>query len=201
MAKVKLTKQELRHQQMKLKQLKEYLPTLQLKKSMLQYELQNTKSELEELNNKLNDAKGDVLSFSKLLTKRLDFDILEFVKVKHVQKKYENIAGVEIPIFERAIFQEADYFLFDTPSWIDYAIIKIRKMINLKENMNAVEEKKHALEKELHDVSIRVNLFEKILIPRTEENIRIIKIFLGDLELAAVSQAKVAKLKIEAKKS
>ena len=61
-------------------------------------------------------------------------------------------------------------------------------------------EKKAALDKELREVSIRVNLFEKVLIPRSEANIKKIKVFLGDMELAAVSQAKVAKTKIEAGK-
>ena len=63
------------------------------------------------------------------------------------------------------------------------------------------QEKKIALEKELREVSIRVNLFEKILIPRALKNIKKIKIFLGDQQLAAVSQAKVAKRKIEENKA
>jgi V/A-type H+-transporting ATPase subunit D len=41
-----------------------------------------------------------------------------------------------------------------------------------------------------------VNLFEKILIPRAQQNIKKIKIFLGDQLLAAVCQAKVSKQKI-----
>jgi V/A-type H+-transporting ATPase subunit D len=61
-------------------------------------------------------------------------------------------------------------------------------------------EQRQALEKEWREVSIRVNLFEKILIPRAVENIRKIKVFLGDQQLAAVSRAKVAKTKIEASK-
>ena len=56
--------------------------------------------------------------------------------------------------------------------------------------------KKAALAKELREVSIRVNLFEKIMIPRAKENIKRIKIFLGDQQLAAVSQAKESKKKI-----
>jgi V/A-type H+-transporting ATPase subunit D len=48
-------------------------------------------------------------------------------------------------------------------------------------------------------VSIRVNLFEKVLIPRAQENIKKIRIFLGDQQLSAVAQAKVAKLKIKAR--
>lgn len=51
------------------------------------------------------------------------------------------------------------------------------------------------------EVSIRLNLFEKILIPRTKKNIKKIEVFLGDQELAAVAQAKVAKSKILKKKS
>ncbi|EKE08245.1 MAG: V-type ATP synthase, subunit D [uncultured bacterium] len=62
--------------------------------------------------------------------------------------------------------------------------------------MNVAEEKKRSLEKELREVSIRVNLFEKVLIPRAQENIKKIKIFLGDQQLSAVAQAKVAKKKI-----
>ena len=63
-----------------------------------------------------------------------------------------------------------------------------------------LEEKKRSLEKELRDVSIRVNLFEKVLIPRCREAVKKIKVFLGDQELAAVAQAKVAKQKIEEKR-
>jgi V/A-type H+-transporting ATPase subunit D len=59
------------------------------------------------------------------------------------------------------------------------------------------KEKLAALEKELREVSIRVNLFEKILIPRAVSNIKKIKVFLNDQQLEAVSQAKVAKAKIE----
>jgi len=51
------------------------------------------------------------------------------------------------------------------------------------------------------DVAIRVNLFEKILIPRASKNIKKIKVFLGDQQLTAVSQAKAAKAKIEDNKS
>ena len=86
--------------------------------------------------------------------------------------------------------------LFDAPVWIDSAIIGLRELITVREKIRVAEEKKAALEKELRDVSIRVNLFEKILIPRAQGNIRKIKIFLGDQQLAAVCQAKVAKQKI-----
>ena len=72
----------------------------------------------------------------------------------------------------------------------------MRELRTKKIAVVVAQERKLALEKELREVSIRVNLFEKILIPRAKANIRKIKIFLGDQQLSAVSQAKVAKGKI-----
>ncbi len=196
MADFKLTKQGLRTQQHALVQLRTYLPTLQLKKTMLQVEVNHTKNYINKLNEHLLEAKDEVLKFAKLLSIHFQRDPLTYCKVKHVEKSYENIAGVELPQFQKVVFEEQDYFLFDTPIWIDSAIQKIKIMIEIKEKTKVAEEKKRALEKELREVSIRVNLFDKVLIPRTEGNIKKIKIFLSDQELAAVSQAKVAKMKI-----
>ena len=116
--------------------------------------------------------------------------------MQHVLKRYENIAGVEIPIFERVVFRPPDYFLFDTPAWTDAAVEQVREIVIAIERLTIAQEKKRALEKELRDVSIRVNLFEKVLIPRSIGNIRKIKVFLGDQQLAAVAQAKVTKRKL-----
>ena len=196
MSDVKLTKTDLRQQQIKLTQLKEYLPTLRLKKSLLQVEVNLTKIKIDKLTSEKDNVKEEVLRFGSLLTEKSGIDPLDYVQVDHVIKHYENIAGVEIPIFERVVFPKEEYSLFDTPIWIDTAIEKMKKLVTLKENIFVEEEKKRALQKELNEVSIRVNLFEKVLIPRAESNIKKIKIFLGDQELAAVAQAKVAKTKI-----
>jgi V/A-type H+/Na+-transporting ATPase subunit D len=195
MADFKMTKNGLRDQQHLLAQLEKYLPTLQLKKSLLQTQVMLAKSRIERLKDDFYKRRQEVLDFSYLLTSKHERELLFFVGIKHVQKSYENIAGIELPNFEKVIFQESSYDLFDTPVWFDAAIEKLKNMISAREKINVEEEKKRSLEKELKDVSIRVNLFEKILIPRTMRNIKKIKIFLGDQELAAISQAKVAKLK------
>ena len=49
MAEIKLTKTELRTQQLKLERLQKYLPTLQLKKAMLQLEVNHAQSAIEQL--------------------------------------------------------------------------------------------------------------------------------------------------------
>lgn len=193
---LKFTKGALRLEQMRLRQLETYLPTLSLKKSLLQMELESLKGEMQKLNARFQAAKEKVENFSYLLTSKSRFSLMEYTKVCQVSKTYENVAGVEIPKFESVIFPESSYHLFDTPIWADTAIETVRNLLELKEREGVLFENKRALEKELREVSIRVNLFEKVLIPRCRKNIKQIRIFLGDQQLAAVAQAKVAKCKI-----
>lgn len=200
MAEVKLTKNELRAQETRLGQLRKYLPTLQLKKAMLQAEVNDARQEIEELNGEFKKALGGVQSYSALFLNDPGLQIKDCAQVDRVNKRYENIAGVEVPYLESIDFSEFSYGLFETPEWFDAAVGGLRRMKEKQVYVSIAEEKKAALEKELRDVSIRVNLFEKILIPRAEGNIKKIKVFLGDQQLAAVSQAKVAKEKIVSKK-
>jgi V/A-type H+-transporting ATPase subunit D len=94
-----------------------------------------------------------------------------------VKKTYENIAGVDIPIFQGVTFASPTYMLFDTPVWYESALDAVKKLIIIQEKEKVAQDKKKALEKELREVSIRVNLFEKIMIPRAQDNIKKIKIF------------------------
>lgn len=200
MAEIKLTKNELRNQQMLLAQLQKYLPTLQLKKALLQAEVQEVRQEIQRLDQEQNLNRQRVEGFSSLLATKTTIDPLQAVKIKNLRKHYENVAGVEVPYFEGIEFEDLTYSLFETAPWVDAAIIELRILAELRERIRVAEEQRQALEKEWREVSIRVNLFEKILIPRAFDNIRKIKVFLGDQQLAAVSRAKVAKSKIEANK-
>lgn len=196
MAQIKLTKNELRDQQLSLNQLEKYLPTLQLKKAMLQVEVNNAIYEIEGFRQAYEEEKEKNEIFQSLLTDPEARPLFEGTMILEVKKRYENIAGAEIPFFEGVTFEEVDYALFDTPLWVDDALESLRSLISAKEKIHVAEEKKGILEKELREVSIRVNLFEKVMIPRTKANIKKIKVFLGDQELASVAQAKVAKNKI-----
>jgi len=196
MAQIKFTKSELRTQQLKLTQLNRYLPTLQLKKAMLQSEVNAAALEVEELTARYEEEKKDIEVFQSLLSLEMIPEFLESLAVVEVVKEFESIAGVEIPHFKQVIFSDVNYALFDNPFWIDDAIVYLRALIGSKEKILVALEKKRLLEQELREVSIRVNLFEKIMIPRTLQNIKKIKVFLGDQQLAAISQAKVAKRKI-----
>jgi V/A-type H+-transporting ATPase subunit D len=196
MGQIKFTKSELRSQQYKLGQLNRYLPTLQLKKAMLQTEVNMAEQEIEDLTQRYLGEKKEVEEFQKLLSVENAQDVFDSLHIIEVRKEYESIAGVDIPSYKEVIFSEVPYLLFDKPFWFDDAIRSLRSLICAKQQVLVAKEKKRLLENELREVSIKVNLFEKILIPRTEQNIKKIKVFLGDQQLAAVCQAKVAKRKI-----
>lgn len=196
MAEIKLTKSELRLQQQRLTQLQRYLPTLQLKKAMLQAEVNESRQEILLFEEGYKKELAAMESYSSLFSDISSFEPERAAKIVKVNKRYENIAGVEVPYFDNVVYAEYLYNLFDTPPWVDSAILGLRTAAEANVKIDIAKEKKIALEHELREVSIRVNLFEKILIPRCTRNIKKIKVFLGDQQLAAVSQAKVAKAKI-----
>lgn len=196
MAEIKLTKNELRQQQRRLMQLERYLPTLQLKKALLQAEVNEARQLILVLRAERDQCRAIVDENAALLTTSSSFDLESTMQVDSVKTHNENIAGVEVPIFDSVSFLPLTYDLFDTPAWLDSFVLLVRQLVSAKEKIVVVEKQKNAFEKELRDVSIRVNLFEKILVPRALTNIKKIKVFLGDQQLAAVARAKVAKGKI-----
>lgn len=200
MSQVKLTKTELRSQQYRLHQLEKYLPTLQLKKTLLQIEVNRAHVESLAIEKHLDLCVERVELFSPLLTSSYSFVLMEAIKVREVAIGSENIAGVDLPLLEKVDFISVTFSLFATPVWMDTAIEQVKELILYREKKKVSMRRHAALEHELREVSIRGNLFEKIMIPRAKENIKKIKIFLGDQELAAVCRAKVSKGKILARK-
>ncbi|MGR3912364.1 MAG: V-type ATP synthase subunit D [Candidatus Rhabdochlamydia sp.] len=193
---MKLTKNELRLQQIRLTQLQKYLPTLQLKKMLFQSEVSMALQAATQYKLEFNHQYELVKAYSPLLSSPEAFDLFPALKVLELEVMSENIAGVDLPVLMNVIFEESKAFLFDAPIWLHSAMKGMRALLLIKEKMRIAEKRKQLLEQELKEVSTRVNLFEKILIPRAQDHIRKIKIFLGDQQLAAICQAKVAKAKI-----
>lgn len=196
MAEIKLTKMELRIQQLKLEQLRKYLPTLQMKKSMLQLEVSNAALEIDRFLSHLGLKREETQKYAQLFTDPSFDRLVNATQIQNKEVLYDNIAGINVPKLGEIDFGKPQYSLFDTPLWFESVLNDIRDLIIARERVQVAKQKKQVLERELKEVSIRVNLFEKILIPRARGNIRKIKIFLSDQQLAAVSQAKIAKKKI-----
>jgi len=60
-----------------------------------------------------------------------------------------------------------------------------------------LEEQVALLAKELRTTTQRVNLFEKVKIPETKQNIKKISVYLGDQQVAAVVRGKISKKNLE----
>ena len=85
------------------------------------------------------------------------------------------------------------------PLWVDIAANHMEKAMSLDLEAQVLDEQVRLLEEELRATSQRVNLFEKVKIPETEENIRKISIYMADLQVSAVVRSKISKRKIAAR--
>ena len=195
MAKIKLTKNELKVQKDALKMYRRYLPTLTLKKQQLQSEIRTiedkanaVRKEKQELEKGFNDW---IAVFSET-----DAFPQGIITVSNIRKGKGNIAGVDIPTFEGADFFRGDYDLYETPLWVDIAAKHMERAMLLDLEAEVLDEQVRLLEAELLATSQRVNLFEKIKIPETEENIKKISVYMADQQVSAVVRSKISKRKI-----
>jgi len=196
MAKIKLTKGELKKQRDSLRQFQRYLPTLQLKKQQLQMEILRWNAVLQEKNRLINTRKLAAQNWAGLLSQAESL-IKQWIVPSQIVLSAKNIAGVDLAVFEQAQFPQAEYDLFLVPAWVDPAIDFLRELVSLREESKVIEAAGQTLRRELRITSQRVNLFEKVKIPEAEEAIRKIKIYIGDQMANAVGRCKIAKRKIE----
>ncbi len=195
MPKIKFTKGELKRQRDALKRFERYLPILQLKKQQMQMEIQRVHDRLKDKVQEMDEMENEISEWADLLGEPGDY-ISSWIKPKNIITSSFNIAGVDIPLFEKAEFEEPEYDLFFTPLWVDNAIFVIRKFIALLEEEKILNKQLEILSKELRITNQRVNLFEKVKIPECSENIRRIRIYLGDQQAGAVGRSKIAKNKM-----
>ena len=192
MAKIKLTKNELKKQKDALKMYQRYLPTLILKKQQLQAEIRTTEIRLRELKDEKIRLDESFKSWIAVFGEKMVFTT-EILKITKINTAQGNIAGVSIPLFEGAEFSVSHYDLARMPLWLDQAVEKLKQIFLLDLEAQIVEEQRRLLDHELRITTQRVNLFEKIKIPETRENIRKIQVYLGDQQTAAVVRGKIAK--------
>ncbi len=198
---VKLTKNELKVQKDRLKQFQRYLPTLQLKKQQLQSVVMQVQARLEKIEREREEAIGNlnewvaVFAENKLFPE--DMQLQKLVRPDSIICEEDNIAGIRVKVFKELTFREIIYDVADYPLWVDTAVIKLRDIARLDALAKTLREEVEVLERELRSTAQRVNLFEKVKIPETKENIRVIGIYLGDQQTSAVVRGKIAKKKLQ----
>jgi V/A-type H+/Na+-transporting ATPase subunit D len=199
MSKIKLTKGELKKQRDALKQYQHYLPTLQLKKQQLQKKILEIRHILDKKTDELDQKYQGIKRWYGLLAdpfvdpQRIKY----FLTPLDVVVDDVNVAGADIFVLREVKFPEPDYDLYRTPLWVDRGIEYLRAFFTLFIELQFIRKQIAILQRELRVTTQRVNLFEKVKIPESLENIRAIRIYLGDQQASAVGISKVAKKKIE----
>ena len=194
MAKIKLTKNELKKHKDSLKRFNRYLPTLLLKKQQLQTVIRKVEQEVIEKQEKRKDFSNEIHKWIGVFGQEQELESL--IKIKELRMSSGNIAGIDIPVFEGLDFEEIEYDLFKTPLWVDKALEKVKGLLYLQSELFVLEEELRLLADELRITTQRVNLFEKVKIPEAKESIRKILVFLGDQQTAAVVRGKISKNKL-----
>ena len=197
MARVKLTKTELKAQNDALKRFQRFLPMLLLKKQQLQGEIAGITAKAEETSARERVIREDLGRWIGLFA-TAEEELAGLVKVKGVNTGTANIAGVTIPTFESVDTEVREIDPWATPAWIDNAVEATTKVLTLQCERAIYEEQRRLVAEELQQTSQRVNLFEKVKIPECREAIRVIKIAIGDEQTAAVTRGKIAKGRAQA---
>jgi len=190
MTKVKNTKTELKAQKDALSRFQKFLPMLQLKKQQLQAEIAHIRVKVATLESDIRATEKSMEPWVSLLS---DASAPIPLALDGVQRETGNIAGVSIPLFKGVQTHRLPIDLYNTPAWVDDAADTLETLLRFKAEIAVLHEQRHLIEEELHTTSQRVNLFEKVKIPECKENIRIIRIHIGDEQTSAVARGKIAK--------
>jgi V/A-type H+-transporting ATPase subunit D len=194
--KLKLTRPELKRQRDALKRFQRYLPMLKLKQQQLQLTIRQLEKERISAIKDKEKAREKFEVYQVILQDLAGVDVRALAQFIEIKTYEMNIAGVAIPVFDEVVFPQADYSLFSTPAWVDAALFDLREVNRCEAKLEILQRQHKLLQAELTKIIQRVNLFEKVKIPEAKDNIRRIRIRLGDRMASAVGRAKIAKAKL-----
>ena len=188
----RVSKRLLIQQRQELALYRRLLPSLDLKRRQLVIELAKERNAMEACEHQLGEIDAAVRSQLPMLAEtELPLDGL--VEVESVTYKTVSVMGVRLPVLNEVVTHTAPYGLLTHPAWVDVLVLLMERAIRAKLSLSVARVRVARLAAAVRRMSQRLNLFERVLIPRAIENIRRARIILGDLERAAVVRAKLAK--------
>lgn len=183
----------------RLRTFERFLPSLDLKRRQLVTErrkaahlLSSTRQQIDSLERKVADELPMLANHRKLRN---------VVRIAGIEWNEENLLGVRLPRLSRVVLDTSDYPLLASAQWLDKLSKHLSLGLELHVRLQVETARAARLEQAVRKVTQRVNLFEKVLIPKTRANIKQISIYLSDAERAAVVRAKIARSKVVREKS
>ena len=194
MPRLALNKTQLTRESKQLDTYERFLPSLDLKRRQLIAERNKARRDVLALRDEIEAVERSCgTEIPMAADARLNLD--NIVTVRHVELSQENLVGLKLPVLENVEVNRVGYAFLVRPHWIDALGNLIEELLNMKLRLQVFEQRLAILELAVKKTTQRVNLFDKVLIPRTRDNIRRIRIQLSDGEKAAVVNAKIAKRK------
>ena len=200
MARLQLSKSSLARERKNRTTFERFLPSLELKRQQVMAERTKSARRLADIRREMDEiqkATGDKIP---MLANR-DVDLTGLAKITHVKLDRENVVGTRLPRVKGVNVEVRDYALMVRPHWVDAVVDVLRQMLELRVRVQVEERRLELLEQAVKTITQRVNLFDKVLIPRARQNIKRIQIYLSDLETASVVRSKIAKRKHAAAKA
>jgi V/A-type H+-transporting ATPase subunit D len=193
-ARLTLSKASLSQEGARLKTYERFLPSLDLKRRQLINERARAAAVLADTTQAIADLR-ERLRAELPMASDLEVEVTGLVSVTGLELGEDNLLGVRLPRLDRVSLDRRAYALLAKPEWVDRLAELLADMLELRIRIQVHRRRLSLLDDAVRTVTQRVNLFDKVLIPRTRENIRRIRIFLADGERAAVVRAKIAKAK------
>ena len=191
--KIRKTNPELLLQRRALARYQRFLPTLLLKKQLIQGEIVRARQERAEFAARIERRLEEAERWLGAFGESLPGPVTRLVAVAGLRTGERNVAGIRLPVLEEVLFRVEPYSLTASPSWVEAGVEFVKMLLETREALRLSIEREVALDMELRKVTQRVNLFEKVMIPKARENIRVIRIALAEEQTAAVGRAKIAK--------
>ncbi len=194
MARLALNKASLTRQAQQLKTFERFLPSLDLKRKQLLLERAQARRALTRTEAALAPLAGFVAERLPMASNDR-VDLAGLVRVDRVALGEENVVGIRLPTLESVELGVRPYGYLGRPHWVDHVTRLLKETMELRVKAQVERRRLELLEVGVRRITQRVNLFEKVLIPRTRENIRQLRIYLSDSERSAVVRGKIAKRK------
>lgn len=194
MARLAYSKASLSKESAKLKRYKQFLPSLDLKRQQLAVERKKAQRTLRQTEFEIEQCYQKSAEMLPMLADK-SIHVKNLVKVSQLEVTEENVVGVHLPIIKKLTIDVQEYSLFTEPHWVDQLVVQLKIMMKLKLQHQVEQQRVETLGEAVKKVTQRVNLFDKVLIPKAQQDIRKIRIYLSDQERAGVVRAKSTKQK------
>jgi V/A-type H+-transporting ATPase subunit D len=192
-----LNKSSLKQQRDQLAMYQRFLPSLDLKRQQLLSTLKDARTALEAARAEVAHLAQSLEGLYPLLgsSTAISLDLSKLVRVRAVRVEEENVVGARLPVVRQVEVETVPYSTLATPFWVDHLVENLRRMAELRVLVEVNRIRVERLEVAARRITQRVNLFDKVLIPDSRNNIKRIQVFLSDEERAAVVRSKIAKQK------